>query len=234
MAFLGTDLLSMLQGRLIEPRDGGATWPSGLWLPEEVHRYLHEQQVDVLRRTGCLVSIALLDPVLPATQLVLDLPGDCLAVVRVGWKRVSDGKHFEIPPADLIEADLVTSDWVTTAREIPLAYSVGEADSALNQRGDLNRIRFIGGTTSAAIAEVWYIAVPAPLAIPPDGTEDELASQDLLTVPDVGMPAVLWGTLKQQTAKLARGADPSRARYAGEMQELAIEAMRILLRGYEP
>jgi len=232
MAFRGTDVLSKLQGRLIEPRDGGASWPSELWTPQEVHRYLHEQQVRVLRETGCLISIAWLGLTVPGTTVV-DLPEDCLQVVRIGWQRTTDLKHFEIPPADLFEADMARSGWITESQSFPIAYSIGEADDVPNQRGDLNRLRLIGSCTDPGIIEVWYVALPAPLADQGNPVLDAIAAADILTVPDVAMPAVLWGTLEQQTAKVARGADQPRASYAREMRTIAIESIQIILRGWE-
>jgi hypothetical protein len=224
--------LSPIQGLLLEARNGGAVWGSGLWTAPEVLRYAHERQVTLLRQTNALVSIALVggdanDPAipLPIGTTVISLPGDCLRVVRVGWLR-NDGPttSSEIPEVDLIESDWGLQGWAGEG-DPPPGYSVGEADSVLNARGDLNRLRLVGSpTTAEGWLEIWYTGLPALLT----GAGEEL------TVPDVCEPALKWSTIEQMLRKVGRAEDQPRGMYAREMYEIGLEATRVLLRSWEP
>jgi hypothetical protein len=233
MPFTDRTVLSQIQGLLLEARNGGAVWGSGLWNSTEVVRYLHDQQVQLLRTTNALVSISLVgddpnDPSvpLPVASLVVNLPGDCLRVVRVGWL-VNDGPatSSEVPEVAQLEADLGYADLSTDElAAAPLGYSVGEAGATLNARTDLNTLRLSRPTIEEGWLEIWYTGLPALLT--GDG--------ELITVPDVMVPGLLWATIESMTRKLGRADDQPAAAYAGEMVDITTEAVRILLRSGQP
>src|SRR5258706_14443727 len=50
------ELLTDLQYKLIEPPDGGASWPSGLWTRLEVLTALNTRQGQFLRDTQAIVT----------------------------------------------------------------------------------------------------------------------------------------------------------------------------------
>ena len=59
------ELLEEVQYTLIEPPDGGQSWPSQLWTRNESLEYLNERQDRFIRETHMIIVITNIDVVAP-------------------------------------------------------------------------------------------------------------------------------------------------------------------------
>jgi hypothetical protein len=234
LPYTDQSLANLLQGLLLEPRNGGAVWPSGLWTSAEVFHYVQEEQIQLLRRTNLLVSIALVggdesDPAvpLPVGTQVVSLPGDCLRVVRVGWltSLAPDTESRPIPEIEQLQQDYgLYGRPADELDDLPEGYSTGERAAATNQAVDPNSLRLSAPTTTEGWLDVWYTATPALL----------LGDGEVVTVPDVAVPGLAWATIARMLRKVGHANDLPGAAYADEMSQIATEAIAILLRSFEP
>ena len=206
-----TEILNQLQDALMEPRNDGATWPSGLWTVSEVLANLNERQNRFLKSTQLQVGLA--DLTVTAGVGRYALPDDWLTTVDVYW-RTSTGTLTALDRADSFEADHGLPTWGFT-RGTPILYM--DEDSPLLQI-QIAPIPDVDGRLL-----LLYIPQAAPL----DG------SQELFTVPNEYVHAVgKYGTLADLFGKDGRGANPEKAAYCEGRYRLAEEMARILLNGW--
>ncbi len=205
------DLFSAVQDVLMEPTDGGQTFPSGLWTRTEVLARANERQNRLLKST--LLQVGSAD--IPATAGVVRyaLPDDWLTTVSVVWIG-SDGTIRELTRSDSFEADHGSPQWTTT-RATPLFYMDEDSPLLTIQIGpppDLN------GTL-----QLLYIPQGAPLT----------GLGELTAVPDeFVLPVLKYGLLADLFGKDGRGKNPEKAAYAEQRFALGIELAGIILRGW--
>lgn len=77
-------LFTLLQYALVEPPDGGASWPSGLWTRDEVIAALNTRMQQYLRDTQAIATRVEI-PVLAGTNPVT-LPTDWIATLAANWR----------------------------------------------------------------------------------------------------------------------------------------------------
>lgn len=226
MAVRDQELLTEIQYAVIEPPNGGASWPSGLWTRDEVLGYLNQRQDRLLRESLLLVGVA----TIPVGQLdepseevdlpdvisdgagVVELPADWLATFSVVW-RGNDGTVRELVRSDTFEADHADQAW-SGEDGTPLFYI---------DRQTANRFIRIAPFPSetAGVIELWYIPLGAPL----NGAE-------ILTVPDELAPSLKYGTLADMLKKDGRAKDDTRSQYCEERFQMGIEAAALILDGF--
>lgn len=213
MALIDQDLLSAIQTVVIEPVDGGAGWPSGLWSREEVLGALNQRQDRLLKLT--LLHVKTADPVLivAALQRVIDLPTDWLRTVTLVWTG-NDGQIRELQRSDLFEVDHADLAFRRTAEGLPLWYT--EYDPA---------------TLQVEIGPAPSVAGTLSLLYVPTGT-DLTGNGVGLTVPDELSDALKYGTLADMLMKDGRGQDLARAHYGEERFQFTVELTRLLLDGF--
>lgn len=202
------ELLTEIQHALLEPPDGGATWPSGLWTQAEVLSAANMAQDLLLKRTQLLIG----QVTLPVTAGVarVALPDDWLATWQVVW-RGSDGTVRELIRSDQFQADHAQPAWPSTL-DTPEVYF--DHDQALLQI-QLAPIPDIDGDL-----DVFYV----PAGVTLDATGENL------TVPDELAPSLKFGLLADLLGKDGRGKSPERAAYAQGRFDLGIDVAGVILR----
>lgn len=210
MAIADTTALSAIQFAVLELPDSGATFPSGLWTPEEVRTYLTERQNRFLKQTLIQVGVAVTDAG-PARSAMFALPADWIATVSVVWQG-EDGVIKELIRSDPFAADHGDPTWTVEART-PTVY-LDYAQPTLQLQ--VAPIPNVGGRL-----EILYV----PLGAPFTGTGE------IFTLQDEFADAVIRGALADMLAKDGRGKDPARAAYCEGRYQLGVDAARIILDG---
>lgn len=203
-------ILTLLQYALVEPPDGGASWPSGLWTRDEVIAAFNTRMQQYLRDTQAIATRIEI-PVVAGTNPVT-LPVDWIATLAANW-RTTGGVRSPLTPSDSFEIDLALPSWETTPNT-PIVLLDGD-DGTLTAR--LGPVPIADGTL-----ELLYVA----LATPANG------SGVTLTIPDEALDGIKYGTLADLLSKVGRGADPMRAQYCQERFELGELVTEILLGGW--
>lgn len=210
MAVLLTDQLSELQAALIEPEDGGLTYPSGLWTAAEVYAAVNQRQNEFLRRTQITLASADLTPT-PNVSAV-DLPPDWITTAEILY---DDGASaHELPRAEVWQSDRAQPTWAGTPGT-PLVYS--DADGSATLQLTLQPASSVASTLRAL-----YVAITDPV----DGTAGQL-----FEVPDEAVPTVIWGVLSDLLKKLGRAEDLSRAAYCESRFEEGVLVWQLALAG---
>lgn len=205
-------LLQQCQYSLIEPPDGGQSWPSGLWARDEILSYLNQRQDQLLNETQLLVTAASL-PVASGIFLV-DLPADWLQTISLVW-RGDDGRIVELQRVDSFEADHTDPLWVTVGATSPLFYMDEDVPGSL-------LVRIGPAPTGAGDLDLLYVATGTSL------TGNGIS----LTVPDELAHAVKYGVLAEALKKDGRALDPARSAYCEQRVDLAKQACEIILQGW--
>jgi hypothetical protein len=207
---LDTEFLNDLQWLLVEPQDGGGTWPSGLWTAAEVLASINRVQSEFLRRTEITAAWVII-PV-TAGDPIVTVPQDYILASEL----IFQGPTTATPLArsDEWELDRAIPTWEGTAAA-PLVYGDGIADDLL----DL----VIGPTPNVnGVAYLLYIACGAP--IDNSGTSS-------FTVPDEAVVTILWGVLADLLDKVGRGEDMARAQYCHQRFEEGVLVWILSLQG---
>lgn len=205
------DALTALQYTLLEPPDGGATFPSGLWTRAEVLAAMNERQNRFLKATQMQVGIAVIDA--PAGQTRFTLPQDWLTTMSLFWKG-DDGVWRLLDRSDSFEADHGLPTWPVTAG-VPALYMDEEAPVLLVQVAPAPTVH---GTLT-----LLYVPQGSTL----DGTGEVLVLPDeyAASVEKYGVCADLFG-------KDGRGKNPERAAYGQFRYQLAEDMAKILIKGW--
>lgn len=209
---LDRELLSEMQLVLIEPPDGGDTWPSLIWTRDEVLDALNggvRALVHDLHFTIDRVEI----PV-AAGALSVPLPFLWLATVSLVW-RASTNVRTPLGPVDSFEGDLAAPGWETTPG-LPLGYADLDASSLL--------LRLIPTPAAAGTIELLYVRHPPLITGDAPGAE--------LPLPDVFTTAVKYNALGWLLRKVGRLLDAERAAYCERRSDLAHTVSEILLGGW--
>lgn len=210
MAVLDTEFLNDLQWLLVEPQDGGATWPSGLWIAAEVLASINRVQSEFLRRTEITAAWTII-PVIAGDPIVT-VPQDYILASDVIFQGPTTAKP--LARSDEWELDRAIPTWEQTPTE-PIVYGDGIADDLL----DL----VIGPTPNIdGVVYLLYIACGAP--IDNSGTSE-------FTVPDEAVVTILWGVLADLLDKVGRGEDMARAQYCHSRFEEGVLVWNLSLQG---
>ena len=209
------ELLSELQYVLIEPPDGGDTWPSLIWTRAEVLDALNGAVRALARDTHMQVT-RLEFPVVAGTTSI-PLPVDWLATAHLVWRDALTSTRTPLGPVDAFEGDLATPGWETTAG-LPLGY--------VDLDGPMLTLRLCPTPAADGILELLYIAVPPTVAPALAGIEADLP---LASEFDSAVKYAALGTLLRKVGRLL---DDERARYAERRYELTQTAATILLGGW--
>lgn len=217
MAVTDQEILSWIQALMIEPRNGGATWPSGLWTTAEVLAYANEAQDEFLKETGLVLTPA--TKALPANVLRVGVPADYVIMDSVAFDDFQ-GSIRNVPRADGYQADAGFSSpaasWQTNPLpdRRPLAYTVGELPTLQLQ---VMPPSGVGGTL-----HYLYVALGTALtgvgvafSVPPDFT-----------------PVIQWRIISKMLSKIGRGASDERAQYADGWWRMGIAATKVMLQGW--
>lgn len=203
------DLLTDLQYALIEPPDGGASWPSGTWTRTEVLDAVTAAMTELTKQTHALVGRA--DLAVLANATAVTLPSDWLATAGAVWRSAANART-PLGPADAFEADTALPGWETTT-STPIAYADRDRAS--------QTLRLIPTPAADGTLELLYIVRPA----------DVLGAGATLVTPDVCTSAVKYGALAALLRALGRLQDTARARYCDRRVQLTTIATDLLLRG---
>jgi len=205
------DLLTELQYALLEPPDGGQSWPSEVWTREEVLGEVNSSIWTWLRDTqGIVVRVEL--PVLAVSNGLVTLPTDWLATAHAVW-RAADGTRTPLGPADRFEADHGVPTW-QTAPATPLAWN--------DYEGETLTCQLIPAPDADGVLELLYVQRPADL----------LGAGATIPIPDEFLDAVKYGALATLLRKIGRLADPERASYGERRVQLTVVVSEILLGGF--
>jgi hypothetical protein len=203
-------LLSELQYALLEPPDGGASWPSEVWTRAEALDAVNGALRSLLRETHLVVTRT--EQAVLAGATSVDLPADGMATVHLVW-RTAGGVRTPLGPADSFEADLAIGAWETTPGP-PIAFA------------DLDRatltLRLVPTPDAPGTLELLYIARPS-----------EMTGTGLtLPVPAEFLSGVKYGSLGWLLRKVGRLTDPERATYCERRYDLTRIAAEIILGGW--
>lgn len=212
MATTDQALLTQIQYAVIEPPDGGQSWPSGLWSRDEVLALCNQRQDRFLYDTLLLVGIAILSPVAIGDHQIA-LPDDWMRTVTLVW-RGSDGTVRELQRVDTFEADHAIPTWFTT-NGVPLFYMEDDVPGSLI-------VQFGPAPTVAGTLELLYV---------PSGTTLN-GNGEILVLPDEAAHVVKYAALADMLSKDGRGRDPQRAAYCEERVTLAKQAVELILEGW--
>jgi hypothetical protein len=222
------ELLSLVQRSLVEPVDGGASWPSGLWTRDEVITGLNTRMRQYLRDTHAIVTRV--PVVVPALTNPVNLPADWIATLHCVWLEETGGGAFDpvafdvgafdgseerhpLSPADAFESDLMLSTWESTPGT-PIVYLDGD-------QGTLT-LRLAPVPDTDGVLELMYVSLPAAAN----------GSGVTLSIPDEFLDGIRYGVLGNLLGKVGRGSDPQRAAYAEERFSMGELLTEIILGGW--
>lgn len=203
-------LLTELQYALLEPPDGGASWPSELWQRQDVLDAIDAALRALLRDTQLVVTRAEI-PVL-ANALTMALPVDWMVTAMLVW-RAADNTRTPLGPVDSFEGDLALPSWET----VP-GLPVGYADEA----GATLTLQLVPTPLATGTVELLYIARP-PFTSGEGGT---------LPVPDEFASGIKYYTLSWLLTQVGRALDPERAAYCDRRYQITQIAADIILGGW--
>jgi hypothetical protein len=203
-------LLTELQYALLEPPDGGASWPSEVWTRDDILDAL-DASLRMLLRDTLLVVTRVEIPVL-ANALTVALPADWIATGMLVW-RATDTSRTPLGPTSSVEGDLALPGWET----VP-GLPVGYADLG----GATLTLQLVPTPLAAGTVELLYIARPA-FVTGEGGT---------LPVPDEFASGVKYATLSQLLSQVGRLQDPERAKYCDRRYQITTIAAQILMGGW--
>lgn len=212
MPVSAAEILTEVQLLLLEPPDGGATFPSLMWEPAEVLRYAGDYAQDLQTAVGVHVSRVSWPLAPPASPGVLRqaLPQDWLATVACAWLSQTTGRWTPLERAEVWELDAIIPSWRSSSAAKPRFFT--EAD------GELATLQLVPAPFDSGVLEVLYVASPT------DPFSSLPLSGDLA-------PGFVWGTIYRMLGKAGRGNDPARAAIAKQFADLTAEALKLIISG---
>ena len=199
-----------IQYSMIEPPDGGQTWPSGLWDVIEVSGYLTQRQNRFLKDTHLQVGIADIPGQVGNSRY--DLPTDWIATVRVVW--VPDaGSIRPLGRADMFQADHGYPTW---------GYIDGTPSLYTDADVPTLTLQIAPAPNAPGKFQIMYV----PMAPALDG------SGDCLTIQPEFHAALKYGVMADMLTKTSQANDPSRAQYCEDRFQLGMEIAEMLLNGF--
>jgi hypothetical protein len=205
------ELLTEIQYALLEPPDGGQSWPSEVWTRDEVLGNLNSNLWNWLRDTHAITTRVEL-AILAAALGVVPLPADWLATGAGVW-RAANGVRTPLGPVDRFEGDLALPTWETVPA-VPLGYDDFEADTLT--------LQLIPRPAADGTLELLYVARPASVT----------GAGATLPVPEEFLDAPKYGCLAMLLRKVGRLVDPTRASYCEQRYDLCVTVTKILLDGW--
>jgi len=205
------ELLEELQYALIEPPDGGDTWPSLIWTREEVLDAVNAGLRALVHDTHLQVARTEL-AVLPGA-IAVDLPTDWLATAHLVWRDTATQVRTPLGPVDAFEGDLAAPGWELSPG-LPLGYA--------DLDGPTLTLRLVPTPAAAGTVELLYIAVPA--LVVGNGSSLPFATEF--------SSGVKYAALASLLRKVGRLIDPERAHYCDRRYELTTTVASILLEGW--
>lgn len=205
------EILSECQLALLEPADGGATFPSGLWTPAEVLATANEVQHQFLKDTGCLLTPAFI-PGVPAVKRY-DLPADWIQTGDVAWED-AEGNILGLPKGDDVEADLGVPEWETQSQPTPKLWTDASQPTL--------QIQIMPASND--LGRLWLLYVALGTTLTGLGVP--------LTVPENATPYVKWGILGKLLRKVGRAMDVEKAEYCEFRYQEGVAGVGALLAGW--
>lgn len=205
------DILSEVQLLLLEPPDGGATFPSGLWTPAEVLSVANEVQQQFLKDTACLLTPAI-QATLPSVKRQI-LPADWIITQDVAWED-ADGLIIGVPRGDDVQADFGVPDWESVAQPRPQLWT----DASLPTL----QLQLMPAPNDVGALWLLYVALGTQLTglgVP-------------LTVPENATPYVKWGILAVLLGKVGRQLEPEKVEYCQWRYQEGVAGVAALLNGW--
>jgi hypothetical protein len=208
------ELLEELQYVLIEPPDGGDSFPSLIWTRGEVLDAINAGVRALVRDTH--QTVTRVEIAVPAATTQIDLPPDWLATAHLVW-RADDDTRTPLGPVDAFEGDLAVPGW-ETAPGLPLGYA--------DLDGPTLTLRLVPTPHVAGTIELLYIAKPPNVAPAVGGV-----AAPLPLAPEFAS-ALKYAALGTLLRKVGRLLDDERAQYAERRYQLTETAASILLGGF--
>lgn len=203
-------LLTELQYALLEPPDGGQSWPSEVWSRDDVLDAVHGALRYLLRQTHCQTTWVE-QVVIPLADSV-GLPADWLTTAHLVWRDAASNARSPLIRTDAFEADHGLPGWEGTAGT-PIGYA--DLDTATLE------LRLVPTPATSGFLENLYVAAPDPV----NGNGQDLP------IPDSTISAAKYGALATLLLDTTRLQDPERAAYARERESLIHFATDLLLKG---
>lgn len=204
------DLLTDLQLAVLEPPDGGLSWPSEAWSRDEVLNGLNSAIWSLLRDTHLVITRVEIPVLANATSVAL--PTDWMATAEAVWRSAANVRT-PLGPVDAFEGDCALPSWETTAGT-PIGF-VDLDQSTLTAR-------LIPTPGANGTVELLYVARPASVA----------GAGTTLPIPDDYLSGVKYGALGQMLRKVGRLTDPERASYCEGRYDLTVTVAEIILGGW--
>lgn len=207
---LDQDLLSEIQYAVLEPPDGGASWPAEVWDRDDVLVAVNDAATALVRDTGCRVTY--LEQFVAAGALSVSLPDDWLATAHLVWRAMPDETRAILLPTDAFEADAGLAGWEGTPG-VPFGYVDRDAQTL--------ELRLVPTPSTHGTLENLYHPRPEPV----EGNGQTIA------VPEITISAVKYGALATLLGGVHRLQDPARAAYCTERVRVVVAVTNLLLQG---
>lgn len=211
MTITDQEVLTEIQGHLIETEDAGATISTGRWTIAEIVGYLNQRQYRLLLETGVLLTRTTIVTI--PNQPRHALPQGTIWLRRVLWHAVA-GERFELPRADSFQADMAIPDWSINSAPRPRVFMDAELPTL--------QLQVAPPASDAGVLELLFIELSATLS----------NTGINFTVPDELVPTCKWGTIADMLSKVGRGQDPARAQIAEGWWQEGVEAVKVMLAGW--
>jgi hypothetical protein len=204
------DLLTEIQYALLEPPDGGASWPGEVWTRAEVLDGLNGGIRQLLRDTHLQLTWARI--LVGAGALSVALPADWLATAYLVW---CTGALVRTPlgPVDSFEGDLALPSWETVPGT-PIGFA--DLDAATLT------LRLVPTPIDAGYVEILYATRPSPVT----------GAGEVLPVPDEFASGIKYAAIGWLLRKPGRLHDPERAAYCEGRYTLTQIAADLILGGW--
>lgn len=204
------EFLAELQYALLEPPDGGQSWPSEVWDRDDVLEAVNDATAATVRDTHCRTTY--LEQIVLVGARSVSLPPDWLTTAHLVWRATPQQTRYGLIPTDAFEADSGLPGWEDTLG-IPLGYADRDTNTL--------ELRLVPSPIQDGILENLY--VPVPVAITGNGVE--------VPVPELALSAVKYHALSTLLSGVHRLQDPERAAYCDERYQVATLALTLLLAG---
>lgn len=217
MAVTDQEILSWIQALMIEPRNGGASWASGLWTVDEVITYANEAQDEFLKETGLILTPA--TQALPAGVPRVALPVDLITLDSVAFDDFQ-GSIRNVPRADGYQADAAFTSpgqsWETNPLpdRRPLAYTIGETPNL--------QLQVMPPSGVGGLLHYLYVALGTALT----------GAGVSFSVPADFTCVIQWRIITKMLSKIGRGAADERAQYAESWWRMGVAATKVMLQGW--
>lgn len=186
------NLHTVLQYRLTETPNQGASYTSNLWTVDEVAASLTRHQRRILVETGLVVGRATLATVPNTARHIL--PADYLGLRRATWHG-ANGRYSPLRPMTWREADLAPTTQPFQHLQRPYGYLLPEDLTETLQ------IQVVPAAYDGGLVEIWYLQQGAALSN--TGVE--------MVLPEALAATLVYATLGELLRKQGEAFDEERA-----------------------